>query len=75
MHRVSLISFRGMTCSSPLEWNHYIGMLIYIHSLCRSLSTGRDSLFMGKHFRYRVYTGGRLSFGAERLKKADLWLV
>ena len=45
------------------------------NSLYRSLSTGRDSPFIGKHFRCRVYTGGRLSFRVERLKKVDLWLV
>ena len=35
-------------------------------------STGHGSPFIGKHFRCKVYTGGRLSFGAERLKKADI---
>ena len=45
------------------------------NSLCRSLSTERGSPFMGKHFRCKVYTDGRLSFEAERLNKVDLWLV
>ena len=45
------------------------------NSLYRSLSTRHGSPFMGKHLRCRVYTGGRLSFEAERLKKVDLWLV
>ena len=79
-----------MACSIPLDLHHSIGMLIYIceyvqvhiacafrggNSLCKSLSTRRDSPLMGKYFRCRVYTSGQLSFGAERSKKADLWLV
>ena len=42
--------------------------------LCRSLSTRRGSPFMGKHFRCKVYTGGRLSLGVAIVKKAELWL-
>ena len=45
------------------------------NSLYRSLSTGRGLPFKGKHFKCRVYTDGWLSFEADRLKKANLWLV
>ena len=42
------------------------------NSLCRSLSTGHGSPFMGKHFKCRVYTGGRLSFGGREVEESRL---
>ena len=40
----------------------------------RVYSTRRDSLFMGKHFRFREYIGGRRSFETAIVTKAGLWL-
>ena len=44
------------------------------NSLYRILSTRHGSPFMGKHFRFKVYTGGQLSLGAAIVKKVELWL-
>ena len=39
------------------------------------ISTRHDSSYMGKYFRCGTDTGGRRSFEAVIVKKADMWLL
>ena len=39
------------------------------------ISTRRGSLYMEKYFRYKTDMGGRRSFEAVIVKKADMWLL
>ena len=56
----------NMTIACALRWGvAYVG----------SFSTGRGSPYKRKYFRCGTDTGGRRSFEAAIVKKADMWLL